>query len=605
MAVSSLFLAWLLVAQVPPRLPDVVPINGHRFDIPITIRPETRPQIKSLQLFVSSDQGKTWNPTATGRPEQTKFVFNAPEDGVYWFTIVVVDQAGNQIPANPYTVPPSLIILVDTLKPVIKAFNADREGDDVVVTWEVQEDHPNLPSLRLEYRAQDAAAGSPWLTAPMISPLLKGETKFRPITSGAIVLRLSMKDSADNTGEKEFPLAAPVPVTPPPVAAQPPAPPAAPDRVASALIPGRESVSSAPPSPPPSPPPPSVLPPVTGPREIAVGGLPSNQPQPIQPVSMQSSVVPLPKPLVVNEQQISLEYDVRSGPSGLGRVELWITKDDGAHWEYLSDDPDLRSPITATLPGEGTYGLRLVVQSGAGLGEGPPQSGELPKLRVQVDLTPPLVRLYEPRPDQYQRDALVISWCASDPNLTPRPVKLEYAERAEGPWMPIAADLQAVGSHTWQMPKNVACRVFLRAIAADTAGNRTVAETREPVLIDLVKPEILGVRIGTRRAADAPATVDVPPHPPATAAPPQPERPAVVPVSGVAPAPKLDPVPPPSGNATASPQPEQPPVPPMSKDSSGTSPRSAGDPQVPTPASAGSGAAPPPSFPTLSPAGTP
>src|SRR6201999_4508829 len=99
---------------------------------------------------------------------------------------------------------------------------------------------------------------------------------------------------------------------------------------------------------------------------------------------------------------------------------------------------------------------------------------ELPKLRVQVDLTPPLVRLYEPRPDQYQRDALVISWNASDPNLVSRPVKLEYAERPEGPWQVIANDLLAIGTHTWQMPKNIACRVYLRASAADTAGNRTL-----------------------------------------------------------------------------------------------------------------------------------
>jgi hypothetical protein len=207
-----------------------------------------------------------------------------------------------------------------------------------------------------------------------------------------------------------------------------------------------------------------------------------------------TSSVPLPRPQLLNSRDISLDYEVRTGPSGLSKVELWVTKDDGHTWEFLTDNPNLHPPITATLPGEGIFGLRLVVCSGAGLSKGPPQSGDAPEVRIEVDLTPPQVKLYRPQPDAYQRDALVISWNATDRNLPSRPLKLEYAEKPEGAWLPIAVDLPAAGSYTWQLPKNVPYRVYLRASAVDLAGNRTQAETREPVLIDLTNPEVVALR---------------------------------------------------------------------------------------------------------------
>jgi hypothetical protein len=220
------------------------------------------------------------------------------------------------------------------------------------------------------------------------------------------------------------------------------------------------------------------------------------------PVNQPMSYGALPQLQVVNDPQITLEYEVTQyGPSGLSKVELWITKDDGRTWAYLTDDPDCKSPITATLPGEGVYGLRLVFQSGLGLTKGPPLANDLPDLRIEVDTTPPLVKLFEPRPDPQRRDTLIVTWSATDRNLGSKPITLEYAERPEGPWMPIAADLPNSGSYSWQLPPKIPYRVFLRASAVDTAGNRSTAETREPIPVDLTKPagRILGIASGVRR----------------------------------------------------------------------------------------------------------
>jgi len=504
-------------------------VSRRNFGIPINVDPAQRPLIKQLVLFVSSDEGKNWRQEAVASPDQRLFTFNAPTDGVYWFSVCVTDLKGNQEPASPYQVEPSQKVLVDTVKPEIKGLTADRQGDDVTVNWEVQEEHPNPAHFTLSYFTGDPAsvpkaAEGNWSTVVGTKDLPKGEAKFKVSGTSPVTVRLEMSDMAGNRAQKDVlvsvsatSLTALTPPPPPPVATAlvpPPTGSAVPVGSTVAAVagatPDRAPATTGQPQPFPAvgrdPVPPTAYgagpqvpyPAVTaapgaGPREIATaGGAPD-----LVPVSgtMPSAAPPLPSPLplprvvVVNDRQINLEYDVRCGPSGVGRVELWTTKDEGRTWEFLTDDPDLRSPITASLPSEGIYGLRIVVHSGAGLTKGPPQAGDLPEMRVQVDTTAPHVRLFEPRPDSGRRDTLVVSWEARDQNLAPRPVMLEYAEGPEGPWQPIAVDMPGIGSFSWQLPPKVKHRVHLRATATDTAGNRTIAETREPVLIDLNKPE--------------------------------------------------------------------------------------------------------------------
>src|SRR5262249_11417640 len=40
----------------------------------------------------------------------------------------------------------------------------------------------------------------------------------------------------------------------------------------------------------------------------------------------------LPNVMVVNDPQLSLEYEVKCGPSGVSKVELFLTEDDGKTW---------------------------------------------------------------------------------------------------------------------------------------------------------------------------------------------------------------------------------------------------------------------------------
>jgi hypothetical protein len=69
MATGTLTLALLTLSAgaVPP---DVVPMNGRNFQIPIHIAEGQRGKIKELILFASSDQGATWNETQVAPPDK-------------------------------------------------------------------------------------------------------------------------------------------------------------------------------------------------------------------------------------------------------------------------------------------------------------------------------------------------------------------------------------------------------------------------------------------------------------------------------------------------------------------------------------------------------
>ena len=69
--------------------------------IPIDYNPARRREIKELLLYVSPDQGQTWQQHAVAMPDRDAFfTFNAPADGIYWFNMVVVDKSGRREPAD-------------------------------------------------------------------------------------------------------------------------------------------------------------------------------------------------------------------------------------------------------------------------------------------------------------------------------------------------------------------------------------------------------------------------------------------------------------------------------------------------------------------------
>lgn len=576
-------------------------INSRSFSIPIGFAGQ-KDKIHEVELFVSSDEGKTWMRTSVIPPDKEGFTYTAPTDGVYWFKTCTIDKMGVRDPNDIYKSGSIKKILVDTLPPTLRIVRAERQvdrsqGEQVAVSWEIQELNPDLNTLKLEYKTSDGF----WYPATII-PSMVGTGKFRPLNNGPISVRMKISDLASNqsvAAETEVPgredvasnltttsmqvpgagqSTSPNPAPNFPTAATPPqttnvpftAPAAANNPTYSApasnnpapVIPSgyggnapagqgpgyqgapantysapngytvpRMAINSALEKAPPS----LVMGPGNG------GNAPGNwqqgstqqpaanthQPEvrnyggnwaaPAAPASGGVGGVGLPpgnppgyvatrwinntQTQITNSTQITLDYRVdRVGPSGVGAVDLYLTKDEGRTWQRYAEDADLQPPMVVDLPGEGVFGLRLVVTSKAGLGRRPPQSGDLPDMRVEVDMTAPVVKMYRPEPDPRRRDAIVLTWEASDHELAANPITLQWAERPDGTWNTIATDLTNSQRYVWPVPPNLV-RVYLRVVARDMAGNQGFDETADPILVDLHEPEakILGISSGVRR----------------------------------------------------------------------------------------------------------
>lgn len=521
MGLATLAMLAFFLGQAPG---EVWHTNQRSLRIPINFQDARRSELRELLLFASADQGRNWQQVAAVLPDKTEFLFNAPAEGTWWLKVAVINRQGKQEPDNIQQGPPDLRIVVDTFKPLVQIASAQRQGDEVVVSWDVKEDNPDPKSLRLEYQPKDNPSAF-WSAVPIVVPGPTGQVKFRPSSAGPLLLRLQVRDQAGNQGQATAEVGGTIATTSfTPPAGQgsttgsppPPAPPIG-------LVPNTPPNSGATTSmPPPLPPNPSPAAPVVPPPPLAVSNpAPVPPPQgawtpgaaatpeantklvatsePSNPAPVPASVArkPLPPLQYVNQPEVMLEYELaKVGPSGVGAVDLWWTQNDGQSWELYAVDPEIKGSTqngrhqrTVELPGDGVYGFILVVKSRAGLGKAPPRAGDSPEIRIEVDTVAPVAQLYSPSPDPQRQNALLMKWAAKDNNLPANPITLEWSERRDGPWQAIAAHLPNTGRYSWQLPERLPVQVFLRLRVRDLAGNESVAVTPEPQLVDLSEPE--------------------------------------------------------------------------------------------------------------------
>jgi len=197
---------------------------------------------------------------------------------------------------------------------------------------------------------------------------------------------------------------------------------------------------------------------------------------------------------LVNSKRITLNFEVKDvGPSGLSCVELWYTQD-GREWKK-HEVPTQTQSYVIEVDGEGMYGFTLLGRNGVGLSKNPPAPGDQPQMWVVVDLSKPDLRLLETSPQLSSKTPqMTIRWKATDKNFGRQPISLSYAEKEEGPWKPIASNLENTGKYNWQMPSGLA-RVLIRVEATDLAGNSSSVQSSKPILLDDKLPtvSILGV----------------------------------------------------------------------------------------------------------------
>jgi hypothetical protein len=218
---------------------------------------------------------------------------------------------------------------------------------------------------------------------------------------------------------------------------------------------------------------------------------------------------------LVNTAHVALEYQIeQAGASGVGKVEVWITRDRGQSWQKLCEDADRKSPADIDLPGDGLYGVAMVVSNGRGFGASPPAAGDTPDSWVEVDTAKPVAEILGVRNRPEEGPVVHINWTSHDKNLAVDPVELFYAASRQGPWHPIAKNLKAEGQYDWSFPTEAGAQAYIRLVVRDQAGNVAISEMTQPVVLDdMSRPRarIAGVVAPTapQPAATAPATQQI------------------------------------------------------------------------------------------------
>jgi hypothetical protein len=208
-----------------------------------------------------------------------------------------------------------------------------------------------------------------------------------------------------------------------------------------------------------------------------------------QSESLSKPVIPTVR--VVSSRRIKLNYQVEDvGPSGVSGVDLWFTQDSRT-WTKPEAPAQQKGPYFIEVSEEGLYGFTLVAHNGIGGGKEPPHAGDLPQIWVLVDQTKPAVHITSAKVTVTgDGPRLQVAWKASDKNLGQRPITLYYAEKADGPWLPVAANLENKGTFAGKLPPGAPNRFLVRVAAIDLAGNIGTDQTAEPVLVDRSQPRV-------------------------------------------------------------------------------------------------------------------
>jgi hypothetical protein len=502
--VSGLTLGSLAAHAQAPAAPTTAPApakmftNKQQFRLPFNLADGERLKLREIQLYVKyGNEGWTCKETAT--PMQKAFVYKAAQDGEYWFSIVTVDKSGRPTPVDVTREPPALIVVVDTQPPEIQVTPAtgSTPGEELV-RCSIHDPNVDPNTVKAEYQAADKN----WYGLQPVS----GSTEMyrcpdRANWTGA--LRVSAADRAENVTTREInwmtstaqatpaaptiPPAPPAQATPAPVASAPVPPPVPPVNTSEMpAFPGRTTTTVQ----------------ATSEKPPTVPGPELTQPAQPAPASHSNTAAPGNRQLV-NNTHVVLDYRIdQVGPSGVSKVDVWMTPDQGKTWARLCEDPDRRSPVEFDLPREGLYGITVVVTNGNNISDPPPVSGTAPDLWIEVDMTRPTAQLQSVQPGSGEHVAsLVITWSASDKNLGTDCIDLYYAAKREGPWVPIARGLRNDGIFRWPAPKDGGPEYFVRLEVTDLAGNVTRCETPQAVVLDLQRPKakLLGVSASAPR----------------------------------------------------------------------------------------------------------
>ncbi|MSQ93746.1 MAG: hypothetical protein EXR98_04230 [Gemmataceae bacterium] len=508
-------------------------LNKNLIRLPIEMDQQIRKAIKEIHLYVKDQPSSPWTLKDKVGAAEKSFTFQAPRDGEYWFTMVTVDKQGRSHPADVRTEAPGLAVVIDTQAPQIELINLGSVADMQLIQCEVRDQFLDIGKTRLTFQGGDK------VVRDMIA--IPGKANVYCVPADAVftgLVRASADDLAGNQGFVELHIsnmksvkATPRDAAPLPLPGNLGGPPAIQfNDIQKVTNPATKPATKVDYRPDGS----------QGPRwiENTSSELPQIANPPYQ-ANKSAATSELPKRQIVSTTKVFLDYQIENvGLSGIGKIEVWITRDQGQSWSKIGEDAQRKSPIEVQLPGEGLYGVTLTASNGRGVVAAIPAKGDTPDGWIEVDTSKPTAQITNVRSATENGQAVVhIRWSATDKNLADAPVELFYAATPQGPWLAIAKDLKGEGTHRWAPPVEIGAQAHLRLVATDAAGNVAIASTLEAVLFDdPARPRAVIRNISTTAPATTPTPTQVTPLPvrvvPAMVTPTTPTLPIVQPTPG-------------------------------------------------------------------------
>ncbi|HWL09356.1 MAG TPA: hypothetical protein VNQ76_13190 [Planctomicrobium sp.] len=490
---------------------ELIYSKSRRFRIPFQFDQSELKRIgaKEVRLFVSQDN-RQWHAVETAALNESRFTFEAPADGVYWFSVKSIAANGAEFPPGPHQA--SLNVQVDTVAPQLELTLEEVESGRVRLTWLASDEFIDPNSLQLESMEPGANVWHP----VAIRGQERGQTSWETEQPGPLQVRGRIADVAGNIGTAaaettvngrssrsmdrlEFgkPVATrmePLINSEPELATSPALSPSLPTEPTTPL-----------------------------PKLISMRGAPA----PINSASSSTGSFgqeslpvlntisdPIPKSnetksssnaslRYLNSLLFRMGYNLQEvGPSGVSQVDLYITEDGGKQWFHYGVDPDRVSPMEISVPKDGEYGFAFRVTNGQGLVPVPPQPGEAPETTVVVDRVAPTATIHPVRyADRKDLNQVLISWTTRETDLAERSVALSYSTTGTGPWIPIQNWQPNAGQLVWTVPSTLNQSFYVRLELRDRAGNVSSAQTDSPFLIDRSQPRARVTEIESLEAA--------------------------------------------------------------------------------------------------------
>ncbi|MEO1982032.1 MAG: hypothetical protein ABGZ24_16050, partial [Fuerstiella sp.] len=465
--------------------------NTTSFRIPFAVESAGVGPVSGYAILFASANGGPLEQVQKVAASAGGFQFEAPGDGLYSFAVRVTDNAGIPV-GDTGRLQPELQVSVDITAPQFQFQLAETASGQVNISWTTNSQDVDLGSVRLEYAEGINGRWRPLQGASTPS----GQTTVQSLPGTSVSVRGFMTDLAGNqgTGTGQIVLSAATP------AAVHNAPVVLPESSTGLNDAGQPTGSQ-----------------VVGTtpfrsQQYNVAGSAATQPYGGQmafnnasynaEISDRSRPITQPNGLisgsrqVVNNRVFDIAYQVEDvGPSGVSSVDLFVTENNGGEWFRYDSDIDLQSPFQVDTRGEGTFGFAIRVRNGLGFSEPPPQPGERPGIVILVDQTPPHADLAQPQVLADGQGRVHLTWQIADQNMSAAPVRLESAVSAAGPWTPLF-DWQ-IDERSFEMPiqPGMPTTLHFRLLVRDAAGNVTIAQTTQPVLIDQQRPTARLLRV--------------------------------------------------------------------------------------------------------------